>query len=343
MVVLIAAIFAVIMLSVHRTTPKVPEVLSDRGVEYDIEYLASYSLNQAIKKIPNSVDDDTLQVFTNYEVIAGGYIDTLSFDFDYHGDSTKAYIYTSVHMITPEQDTVYGEGEAEIKLLYATTIVDSGAFDISGGEVIVLEPVDAQITVIGCEMAGIPITMKVNVGDEEIEPFGDYDDHNAGNVDDGNNPRYYTIPYSLEAETAISITGRSWRFKLWGWKWVTRLEIHSSHSNCFVLRNGDEVPPYEGWGRQADAKEIVQDYIDDETGLIVLEPNQTIFLFELFTTNTSSSTFDIQDLVVMVSLALPGTLVDDGGGDDDDEGGGSPPVLYGVDKILNWAVGRILK
>lgn len=123
-VVLIAAIFAVITLSVYKSTPKVPEVLSDRGLEYDIEYLVSYSLNQAIKQIPGSVDDDTLQEFTNYEVLAGGYIDTLLYDFDYKGDSTKVYIHSNVSMITPEQDTIYGEGEAEVQLLWSSEYIE---------------------------------------------------------------------------------------------------------------------------------------------------------------------------------------------------------------------------
>lgn len=122
MVVLIAVIFAVIMLSVHRTTPKVPEVLSDRGVEYDIEYLVSYSLNQALKKIPGNVK----RYFTSitYEVLVGDYIDTLYYDFNYKGDSTKVYIHSYVSMITPNPDTIYGAGEAEVRLLYETTTVD---------------------------------------------------------------------------------------------------------------------------------------------------------------------------------------------------------------------------
>ena len=69
-----------------------------------------------------------------------------------------------------------------------------------------------------------------------------------------------------------------------------------------VLRDGDPVPDLPGFGDQDSVEDYLEDYIDIDTGLIVLGPNSAIYLFELAAPNTSSQYFDLQDMVVLVTL-----------------------------------------
>lgn len=74
----------------------------------------------------------------------------------------------------------------------------------------------------------------------------------------------------------------------------------SNSSNLNVLRNGDSVPKIPGAMGQDSIEDYLQDYVED--GKIVLEENEAIFLFELGTTNLSSSVADFQDLVVLMTI-----------------------------------------
>ena len=68
-----------------------------------------------------------------------------------------------------------------------------------------------------------------------------------------------------------------------------------------VLRDGDDVPGVAGYLGQTSVAEFVADYIGDD-GKISLAGNQSIYLFELGSTNPSSSAFDMQDLVVLLNM-----------------------------------------
>ncbi len=69
-----------------------------------------------------------------------------------------------------------------------------------------------------------------------------------------------------------------------------------------VLRHGDAVPKIKGMGNQADALYFIKPYIDFKTNTITLDQNQAIYLFEIGTTNVTSSAADFQDLVVLVTF-----------------------------------------
>jgi hypothetical protein len=75
----------------------------------------------------------------------------------------------------------------------------------------------------------------------------------------------------------------------------------SNSSNLNVLRNGDSVPKIPDAMGQDSIEDYLQDYVN-KNNKIVLEENEVIFLFELGTTNLSSSAADFQDLVVLMTI-----------------------------------------
>ena len=88
---------------------------------------------------------------------------------------------------------------------------------------------------------------------------------------------------------------------------------HTSSDQLMVLRNGDTVPNISGYMGQSSVEDFVSDYIGDD-GTVVLDENQSIYLFELGSTNPSSSAFDRQDLVVLVTMTPAGTTAAAGSG-----------------------------
>jgi hypothetical protein len=71
-----------------------------------------------------------------------------------------------------------------------------------------------------------------------------------------------------------------------------------------ILKNGDIVPSVPALGGGASVKRYLQDYIDS-TNSVVRLPNpqfQSIILFEIGTTNTAVPAYDLQDLVLLVTI-----------------------------------------
>ncbi len=75
----------------------------------------------------------------------------------------------------------------------------------------------------------------------------------------------------------------------------------SGSQQVVVLRNGDTVPAYIPYGNQAEIETFLADYIDID-GKVTIGESEAIYLFELGSTNQSSSAFDMQDLVVLVTM-----------------------------------------
>ena len=71
-------------------------------------------------------------------------------------------------------------------------------FDLGGGSTVPSENFRASITMLGCSIYNWgyaqPVTVKVYVGDDVYEPFGDYTKPVNSNVHDGSNPRTFEIP-----------------------------------------------------------------------------------------------------------------------------------------------------
>jgi hypothetical protein len=68
-----------------------------------------------------------------------------------------------------------------------------------------------------------------------------------------------------------------------------------------TLMNGQDAPALEGFGGQQSLQEFLNVYLDN-SGRTVIAPNQVILLFELGSTDTSSTAADFQDMVVLLTI-----------------------------------------
>lgn len=202
---------------------------------------------------------------------------------------------------------------------------DTVDFGIDDDLVVPNEPYALQVKVLGAAISNgsynFGVTTRIKVGGVSYEPFGDYNKGKSGNVNDDQNPRTHTFEQTFDAGTPISILGRSWakynnKSGNSDSHWYTYIEANGSDGNSQqikVLRNGDPVPDIEGYLDQDGVEDFIKDYIDPATNKMKLGVNDAIFLFELGTTNMSSSAADFQDLVVLVSLANSPDDFNDGG------------------------------
>jgi len=140
--------------------------------------------------------------------------------------------------------------------------------------------------------------VQVRINDQVLEPFGPHNDPDLGDVNDHSPPKHFIVQDVFGPDTTIDVTGTSWYH---GHVYLSRNSFDQSPS-VKVLRDGDPVPNIAGFDGQAGAVEFVQQYIDPDTNTMTMDVNQSIYLFELGTTNLSSSAADFQDLVVLVTL-----------------------------------------
>ena len=194
----------------------------------------------------------------------------------------------------------------------ATT--DDIVFDITDGEIIPTDEYMADLKMLGAAITwggsyDMPVTVKATIGSETFEPWGAYDLPVDGNVNI-HTTLDYELPDVYDADTPISILGRSWKKTDSSYDgssnshWEQELEFDSASGtpNVLVLRDGDAVPAIEPFQNQTSIVSFLQGYVDDATDTVVLNDNQAILLYELGTTDLSSSSADFQDLVVLVTL-----------------------------------------
>lgn len=165
----------------------------------------------------------------------------------------------------------------------------------SGGTVTITQPSSAYFEVLGGSMycpgkGEIPTTTTLN-------------------VTQGATTTNTTVPSSTKAlnlsaapGTKITVTGfadNSWCSSIFPDH--TFNSETNKNTQVWSLRNGDTPPPFAPYGTQANIDAFLKNYLD-ANGKVKLAENQVIYLFELFTTNTSDSTYDMQDLVVLATI-----------------------------------------
>ena len=179
-------------------------------------------------------------------------------------------------------------------------------FIIEDGKVVPTEDFAVMVSVLGAAITSggedMPVTTEIRLGEEiTLHPWGDLDSPEQGDVNTHAPTRHHVVreQFSADENMEISVTGRSW----WG-DGDIHLEANSRDQSAQVkvLRDGDPAPDIAGFEGQADAESFVAPYIDKETGLMTMDKNQAIYLFEIGTTNIDSSAADFQDLVVLVTL-----------------------------------------
>ena len=186
-------------------------------------------------------------------------------------------------------------------------------FDIVDGEVIPTVDYEASIKVLGAAITyggsyHMPVTVKAEIDGTTIEPWGSFTLPVDGNVNIGTQQEY-NLPDTYSAGTPISVTGQSWVKADSDYSgtsnshWTQEIQVNSASgsSAVLVLRDGDDVPDITPFQDQGSIVSFLQGYIDNNQK-VVLDDNQAIFLYELGTTNLSSSAADFQDLVILVTL-----------------------------------------
>ena len=210
-------------------------------------------------------------------------------------------------------DEVYQE-ETELAEEEEDDTVD---FDIEDSTVTINEPATATYRILGAAISygsqyDMPVTTKIGFNEPDgnfdiVEPFGSYGSPTGGNVN-GTDPQDISTPKVYEAGTEMTTVGQSWRKRSSrsdgeeDSDWTKYMEVDSTNAtNVKALRDGDSVPNIPGFMDQSNIETYLAGYIVD--GKVTLDKNQVIFLYELGTTNMSSSSADFQDLVVLVTLA----------------------------------------
>lgn len=215
--------------------------------------------------------------------------------------------------------TIYDRSKTALQLLNAV-YTDDIDFFISGDNVIINQPFKLSAKVLGAEISNgsyydVPVTASIKAGNNTYQPWGSFNSPTQGNVNDNSNPRNFSDPTVHPAGTSVSISGRSWlknsnsNSGTSDSHWYSYLTVSSSSQsgNLIVLRDGDSVPNLAGYGGQAAASSFLAPYI--QSGKLKLAKNQAVFLFELGTTNLSSSAADFQDLVVLISMQATSSAV----------------------------------
>lgn len=194
------------------------------------------------------------------------------------------------------QTVTYDSADVEMEVW--DTAGRAADFIISEGRVIFTEEATGFVTVVGTAFTdgasgpNLPVFVDVMIDGVVEDPWN-------ADVNNGGNPRSFYFS-ALPAGTEITVEGEA---PTGG---IGREVISTEDSSqVIVLRDGDPVPNYDGLGDQDDVETFLQDYTDysdPDDPRMKLAENQAIFLFELGSTNTGSSTFDMQDLVVLVTL-----------------------------------------
>lgn len=176
----------------------------------------------------------------------------------------------------------------------------SPTFTTSGGTVTITQPSNMSIQVLGgditCGSPGpaIPTTTTINA-----TPSGG--PTTSQTISSGTQSLNLS---NVATGSTVTLTGRA----LAGY--CSSLAAGSSYNSVtnvgtqvLTLRNGDRPPLFAPHGTQRAIDSYLTEYINRDTGRIRLADNQVIFLFELGTTDRSTTAYDMQDLVVLATVA----------------------------------------
>jgi prepilin-type N-terminal cleavage/methylation domain-containing protein len=194
----------------------------------------------------------------------------------------------------------------------ASSSPSTPSFTLNTGTVTINNPSTATFQVLGgdirCSSTSSPIptkaTIRVNGASHTVinntNPASPPAAVNLGNLSAGTTvtveaqtfPYSSTSPYNANS-CNIGTTARS-----------SASSSNTLGSYVYSLKNGDTAPDRPAFGGGASMDAILGPYIDTSTRTIKgLNDNQVIYLFELYTNSTSSSAYDLQDMVVLATIA----------------------------------------
>lgn len=177
-------------------------------------------------------------------------------------------------------------------------------FTISDDRVVPATDFAAKVSVIGSALVSgstdMPVTMSVRIGDTDHDLFGPSTDPVYGNLNDHSPARHVIIDQVFAQGQDIQVAAASWKTD--GQSTHMTASTAAPSDRVMVLRDGDAVPSLEGFAGQTSIAGFLAPYIDGDTHTVTIDADQIIYLFELGTTDLTSSAADFQDLVVLITL-----------------------------------------
>ena len=110
-------------------------------------------------------------------------------------------------------------------------------------------------------------------------------------------PTKVLVSTTVKINDRIDFSGRGWD----GSSWLPTHSTRKLAQYIVVLKNGDSAPSYAPAYNQASAKSFLTPYLD-ASGRIKIGPRDLIILWEATTAAPGSTSFDMQDLVVLVTF-----------------------------------------
>ncbi len=174
-------------------------------------------------------------------------------------------------------------------------------FEIDGGQVNLLQAATTTFQVLGCslEQSGTDcyITTAMTINGSTITPFGALSDPVNGNVNDGT---AHTSPaQSLAAGSSFWVSANSYAPDQ---SLLMSVNSFPASQQVLVLENGDMVPDLAAFRNNGSVEAYLRPYVDTSTLTVALGDNEAIMLFELGTTDMTSSAADFQDMVILITM-----------------------------------------
>jgi hypothetical protein len=111
-------------------------------------------------------------------------------------------------------------------------------------------------------------------------------------------PSIPVLQTTVKAGDTINFGGRGYRDR----EWLPLYNTAQTTKNLIMLKNGDSVPSTVPALNGSSIESFLKPYMDTVTKKVKIGDRDLILLMELGQTNTSSSGFDLQDLVILVTF-----------------------------------------
>lgn len=196
------------------------------------------------------------------------------------------YFITAEFSDGSQTDVVFKDSAGEINTDYH---VDKGVIHVHQPKWVYVDVLGSSITY-GANGPEVPVRVQLGkIEDHSTTTMswlfdgGDVDGGEAYNLESTDTDDYFTKGFADYASYHASYDSKN----------TTQVK---------TLTNGMQAPPLQGFGGQKPVMSFLQPYLNAQ-GKVVLEPQQVIQLYELGTTNMSSSAADFQDLVVLFTIS----------------------------------------
>jgi hypothetical protein len=221
-------------------------------------------------------------------------------------------------------------------------------FDIDDGEDVVTRICsDVIIQVVGSQFGYadgtlVDIGCQAMVDDPQDPEDGEWWAFNGGSpVQGGESYTDYTVHPGTEVALRGEILGS---YERWLWSqygYPLSYASNGGSDQVLVYQNGDQPPDFApGFPCQASAEDLVAPYIDPQTGVVTIEDNQVIYLWDFNPVETGDG-IDYQDLIVLATAVSAEsecegeTETGGGGGGAGDDNDGDAPTGSAISGMIN--------